>query len=292
MKYVEGDDDDFMWTGDDDYKPADTTAVGKSIPQRAASASLRLGSSVPDNQPDDTEYVFDDDFQEDTNTAALPTSRTVQSLEEIAKKSWRSAVDAAKKFNYPYLKGRGTTILMDGCVQIQKRHGNYSANKSKILTSIPKQSTSMGVPSQPLSKFSHGQSKSILVTATKRAEIQQKAVYNEGGVGIDNSEAVVPCGLDNATSRTIQTSDAAIPQVASTALSTSVSNAEDLVNSRQSMEDDRSLPNEDILEFHVKLNNYRSDVIDCGGTSIAGTIPSLPGELFFDIILRYQNEVR
>lgn len=268
-----------MWTGDDDYQPADTTTVGKSIPQRAASASLRLDSSVTENQPDDTEYVFDDDLQEETATAALPTSRTVLSQEEIAKKNWRSAVDAAKKFKYPYLKGRGTTILMDGCVQIQKRHGNYSANKSKILTSIPKQSTSMGVSTQSLSKFSHGQPKSILVTATKRAEIQQRAVYNEGGVSIDNSEAVVPCGLDKATSRTIQTSDSATPQVASAAVSTAVSNAEDFVNSRQSIDDDRSLPNEDILESHVKVNNNRSDVNVCGGTSIAETIPSLPGKL-------------
>lgn len=278
-----------MWTGDDDCQPADTTTVGKSIPQRAATASLRLGSSVTENQPDDTEYVFDDDFQEVTATAALPTSRTVLSQEEIAKKNWRSAVDAAKKFKYPYLKGRGTTILMDGCVQIQKRHGNYSANKSKILTSIPKQSTSMGVSSQTLSKFSHGQPKSILVTATKRAEIQQRAVYNEGGVSIDNSEAVVLCGLGNATSRTIQTSDSAIPQVASTALSTSVSNAEDFANSRQSNEDDRSFPNEDILESQVKVNNYRSDVNVCGGTSVAGTIPSSPGELFFRYYYRIPN---
>ena len=275
-------DDDFMWTGDDDirsssatnegdtaHQPADTTEFGKSVPRRAAFVSSRL-ASMTENHPDDTEYVFDD-FQEDTDTASklsLPTLQTVQVQEDVTKKT---GSDAAKKFKYPYLKGQGSTILMDDCVQIHKRHGNYSANKSKILTSIPKQSktsnpldsrgvtssssSSVGVSSQPVNKLL-GQQKSVVVTATKQTDIEQSAVSNDVGVNIDNREE---SGLDT------------IPQVA-TVLSTSVSNAEDAVHSPQSIDDDRSRHVEDTIEAHMNDSNSRSDSNVSGGPSIAESI--------------------
>ena len=210
-----------MWTGDEEfgspknpnrddavYQATGTKVLDTSRPQLAALVLPRHDRVIEHPPPDDTEYVFED-FQENDDHAvslSLSTGQAILPQDDTIKKNGRSAVEAAKKFKYPYLKSRGSTILIDDDVQTQKRHGNYTAIKSKILTAMPKQqkrvtsldtsaatqSISVGGSAQHSSSVFIGQSKSVPLAAATRqaAEIEQGNTHNVMDVNVETSEEV------------------------------------------------------------------------------------------------------